>query len=146
MFRLFSKKTPNNENAKKRIELEIEKLRELKEGIFNKYKEYQNEYYITIIIDKRILSIDSGIEKDKLPDYIVFLIIVDLAYPERKPFVLSRTNFNNPSLMDGRDLLKNIYPNYTSKNTIIEIVNEIPHFIEKVINAIGYKFYGEFQI
>ena len=146
MLRFFNKKTPNNENAKKRIELEIEKLRELKEGIYNKYKEYQNEYYITIIIDTRILSIDSGIEKDKLPDYIVFLIIVDLAYPERKPFVLSRTNFNNPSLMDGRDLLKNIYPNYTSKNTIIEIVNEIPHFIEKVINAIGYKFYGEFHL
>ena len=48
--------------------------------------------------------------------------------------------------MDGRDLLKNIFPNWTSKNTIVEIVNEIPHFIEKVINAIGYKFYGEFHL
>ena len=48
--------------------------------------------------------------------------------------------------MDGRDLLKNIFPNWTPKNTIVDIANEIPHFIERVINAIGYKFYGEFHL
>lgn len=82
------------------------------------------------------MSIDSGAEKDKLQDYIVFLIIVDFTYPSRPPFVLSKSNFCEPSLMEGRDLLKNIYPKWDKKTTILEIgKNEIPDFISKVINA-----------
>ena len=92
------------------------------------------------------MSIDSGAEKDKLQDYIVFLIIVDFTYPSRPPFVLSKSNFCYPSLMDGRDLLKNIYPKWDKKTTILEIANEIPDFISKVINARRYKFYGEFHL
>ena len=92
------------------------------------------------------MSIDSGAEKDKLQDYIVFLIIVDFTYPSRPPFVLSKSNFCYPSLMDGRDLLKNIYPSWNKKTTLSEIVNQIPDFISKVINARRYKFYGEFHL
>ena len=48
--------------------------------------------------------------------------------------------------MDGRDLLKNIYPSWNKKTTLSEIVNQIPDFISKVINARRYKFYGEFHL
>ena len=48
--------------------------------------------------------------------------------------------------MDGRDLLKNIYPSWNKKTTLVEIVNQIPDFISKVINARRYKFYGEFHL
>ena len=48
--------------------------------------------------------------------------------------------------MDGRDLLYAVCPNYTSKYNIWQIINELPTFISKAINAKGYQFYGAFQL
>ena len=48
--------------------------------------------------------------------------------------------------MDGRDLLKDVYPKYTPSTKLYEIANELPKFLSKVINYQGYKFYGKFHL
>ena len=48
--------------------------------------------------------------------------------------------------MDGRDLLKEVCPNWTSNTKLVDIANELPKFLSNVINAPGYKFYGKFQL
>ena len=48
--------------------------------------------------------------------------------------------------MDGRDLLLDVYPEYKPSTKIFEIANEIPAFLSKVINYLGYKFYGKFHL
>ena len=44
--------------------------------------------------------------------------------------------------MDGRDLLKEIYPGWTPKSGFKSILEGILPFLSKAINAKGYKFYG----
>lgn len=48
--------------------------------------------------------------------------------------------------MDGRDLLKEVIPNWNKSNKLCEIANLLPEFSARVINSIGYKFYGKFQL
>jgi hypothetical protein len=48
--------------------------------------------------------------------------------------------------MDGRDLLPDIFPNWTPNSTILEIANFLPKFLTKVLNSKLYKFYGTFHI
>ena len=48
--------------------------------------------------------------------------------------------------MDGRDLLLDICPNYSPSTKLFQIVNELPAFLSKVMNYLGYKFYGKFHL
>lgn len=51
-----------------------------------------------------------------------------------------------PSLMDGRDLLNEICPKWNPSLKLIDIAKQITPFLESVINAKCYKFYGKFFI
>ena len=46
----------------------------------------------------------------------------------------------------GRDLLKDICPNWTSKSGFKPILEGLLPFLSRVINAKGYKFYGTFHL
>ena len=115
--------------------LDIELLSNLQEGIYHKHKELDIGFHINIIIDKKIVKIN--VEDNNIPEYITFLIIVDSQYPTSPPKILSKTNVNYfftqfcyPSLMDGRDLFKDIFLNpWTEKSSLQEVSNRIPNFI-----------------
>lgn len=98
------------------------------------------------MIEKNMIAIDSESAKQKVPDIITFLIIIDCSKSELPPHILAKSNFCSPSLMDGRDLLKDICPKWNKKTTIRKIIEGMITFLGKVINAKGYKFYGTFHI
>ena len=118
----------------------------IKEGIVSKYKENDREFYINVYVDKRVIGVDTDLQKSKVPDFIGFLIIVDNNYPEQLPCVLAKSNFSNPSLMDGRDLFNEICPNWNSESKLEDIVKGHKVFLRKVVTAPGYKFYGTFHL
>ncbi len=118
----------------------------IKEGIVSKYKENDREFYINVYVDKRVIGVDTDLQKSKVPDFIGFLIIVDNNYPEQLPCVLAKSNFSNPSLMDGRDLFNEICPNWNSESKLEDIVKGLKVFLRKVVTAPGYKFYGTFHL
>ena len=105
-----------------------------------------NEYHIEVAIQKNIIGIDSEKITMKVPDTILFLIIVDPSYPEKPPKVLTKSNFCQPSLMDGRDLFNNIFENWTPNNNLRQIIEKLVPFLYKVINTNKYKFYGKFHV
>jgi ubiquitin-protein ligase len=148
MFTFFKskKKNPIPEINKKDLEKEIESLENFKEGIYIKYKDNGNEYLIDIMIEKNIIGIDSEKAKERVPKIVAFLIIIVQGYPVVAPKILTKSNFCTPSLMDGRDLLKDICPNWTPKSNIKSILEGILPFLSRVINAKGYKFYGMFHL
>ena len=98
------------------------------------------------MIEKNIIGIDSEKAKERVPETIVFLIIIIQGYPEVAPKILTKSNFCSPSLMDGRDLLKDICPNWTPKSGFKPILEGMLPFLSRVINAKGYKFYGTFHL
>ena len=112
----------------------------------SKYKENDREFYINVYVDKRVIGVDTDLQKSKVPDFIGFLIIVDNNYPEQLPSVLAKSNFSNPSLMDGRDLFDEICPNWNSESKLEDIVKGLKVFLRKVVTAPGYKFYGTFHL
>ena len=118
----------------------------IKEGIVSKYKENDREFYINVYVDKRVIGVDTDLQKSKVPDFIGFLIIVDNNYPEQLPCVLAKSNFSNPSLMDGRDLFNEICPNWNSESKLEDIGKGLKVFLRKVVTAPGYKFYGTFHL
>ena len=118
----------------------------IKEGIVSKYKENDREFYINVYVDKRVIGVDTDLQKSKVPDFIGFLIIVDNNYPEQLPCVLAKSNFSNPSLMDGRDLFNEICPNWNSESKLEDIVKGLKVFLRKVVTAPGDKFYGPFHL
>ena len=128
------------------ILIEIESLENFKEGMYTKYKDNGNEYLIDIMIEKNIIGIDSEKSKERVPKIVAFLIIIVQGYPVIAPKILTKSNFCTPSLMDGRDLLKDICPSWTPKNGIKPILEGILPFLSRVINAKGYKFYGTFHL
>lgn len=104
-------------------------------------------YYINLLVDKRIVGIDNAQEKSKLPNIIVFLIILNSNYPNEPPKLITKSNFCSPTLMDGRDLLNEVCPNWNpTKNKLIDIVNNVTPFCAKVINNRIYNFYGTFHL
>lgn len=139
---VFSEKTLN------RIKQETDNLKtiNLSEGIFFKTKEFDFSYYISIMVDKRILGLDNPEVEQNIPDYITFLFILDVNYPDVPPKILAKTNFSVPNLMDGRDLFNEICKDYNSKKTIVSIANDIPKFANKVITSKVYNFYGTFHL
>ena len=114
--------------------------------MYIKYKDNGNEYLVDIMIEKNIIGIDSEKAKERVPKIVAFLIIIVQGYPVVAPKILTKSNFCTPSLMDGRDLLKDICPSWTSKNGIKPILEGILPFLSRVINAKGYKFYGTFHL
>ena len=104
------------------------------------------EYLVDVMIEKNIIGIDSEKAKERVPETIVFLIIIVQGYPETKPIILTKSNFCTPSLMDGRDLLNDICPNWGPKSGFKPILEGMLPFLSRVINARGYKFYGTFHL
>ena len=104
------------------------------------------EFLVDVMIEKNIIGIDSEKAKERVPETIVFVIIIVQGYPEVAPKILTKSNFCSPSLMDGRDLLKDICPSWTSKSGFKPILEGMLPFLSRVINAKGYKFYGTFHL
>ena len=78
---------------------------------------------------------------------IILLLILNRNYPLEIPKIISKSNFSQPTLMDGRDLMPEICPRWTSKKTkLIDIVRNVTTFCAKVINYRNYKFYGKFHL
>ena len=119
----------------------------LKTGIYIKKIEYEKAIYINLFIDKRILDIDVSVDKSKIPNMVILLLILNGNYPLEIPKIISKSNFSQPSLMDGRDLMPEIYPNWIANKTkLIDIVKRVSSFCAKVINNKEYKFYGKFHL
>ena len=119
----------------------------LKTGIYFKVKEHETAIYINLLIDKRIIGIDVAVEKSKIPNIIIFLLILNGNYPLEAPNIIAKSNFCQPTLMDGRDLLIEIYPRWVANKTkLIDIVQKVTPFCARVINYRTYKFYGTFHL
>ena len=128
------------------FKIEIESLSDFKAGMYIHPKDMGTEYLIDIMIEKIIIGIDSEKAKERVPETVVFLIIILQGYPNVKPIILTKSNFCTPSLMDGRDLLKDICPNWEPKSHLKPILEGMLTFLSRVINARGYKFYGTFHL
>ena len=126
--------------------IEIESLTDFKAGMYIHSKDVGSEYLIDVMIEKNIIGIDSEKAKERVPETVVFLIIIVQGYPDVAPKILTKSNFCSPSLMDGRDLLKDICPNWGSKSGLKPILEGMLPFLSRVINARGYKFYGTFHL
>ena len=109
-------------------------------------KDMGAEFHIDIMIEKNIIGIDSEKVKERVPKTVVFLIVIIQGYPQIPPEILTKSNFCTPSLMDGRDLMKEICPNWNAKSCFKDILEGILPFLSRVINAKGYKFYGAFHL
>lgn len=48
--------------------------------------------------------------------------------------------------MDGRDLMPDVYPEWTQDRNILDIANALPKFVSTVLNSKIYHFYGIFHI
>lgn len=48
--------------------------------------------------------------------------------------------------MDGRDLSKDICPDWNQNMRLVDIINKIPDFIVKVRTSKVFCFYGEFHM
>ena len=93
-----SKKKLNlSEKTLERIKIEIDSLKtiNLQEGIFFKTKEFEFAHYVNIIIDKRILGLDNTEMEHNIPEYITFLFILDITYPDYPPKILTKTNVSS---------------------------------------------------
>ena len=126
--------------------IEIESLQDFKAGIYIHPKDMNTEYLIDVMIEKNIIGIDSEKAKERVPETVVFLIIILQGYPDVKPIILTKSNFCSPSLMDGRDLLNDICPTWEPKSGLKPIIEGMLTFLSRVINARGYKFYGTFHL
>ena len=128
------------------IFLEIQSFSDFKNGMYINPKDVGNEFLVDVMIEKNIIGIDSEKAKERVPETIVFLIIIVKGYPQIPPKILTKSNFCSPSLMDGRDLLKEICPNWIPSNGFKTIFEGFLPFLSRVINARGYKFYGTFHL
>ena len=126
--------------------IEIESLLDFKSGMHLKSKDMGSEFHVDIMIEKNIIGIDSEKAKERVPPTVVFLIVIMQGYPNVPPEILTKSNFCSPSLMDGRDLMKEICPAWKSKNGFKQILEGLLPFLSRVINAKGYKFYGTFHL
>ena len=109
-------------------------------------KDVGSEFHVDVMIEKNIIGIDSEKAKERVPQTVVFLIIIIQGYPQVPPEILTKSNFCSPSLMDGRDLMREICPKWNAKSSFKEILEGLLPFLSRVINAKGYKFYGNFHL
>ena len=109
-------------------------------------KDMGHEFHVDVMIEKNIIPIDSEKAREHVPKIVVFLIIIMQGYPQVPPQILTKSNFCSPSLMDGRDLMNEICPNWNPKGGFKMILEGFLPFLNKVINPKGYKFYGTFHL
>ena len=85
-----------SEENQDRIKLEIEeKLPSLPQGIYSKVKVFDRACYIKIIVDTKIIGINTEEIKNKvknIPECITFLVIVDYSFPNNPPKILSKSD------------------------------------------------------
>ena len=125
---------------------EIESLTDFKVGMRLNPKDMGSEFHVDVMIEKNIIGFVSEKSKERVPPTVVFLIVIMQGYPNVPPQVLTKSNFCSPSLMDGRDLMKEVCPAWKSKNGFKQILEGLLPFLSRVINAKGYKFYGTFHL
>ena len=125
---------------------EIESLADFKVGMKLNPKDMGSEFHVDVMIEKNIIGFVSEKAKERVPPTVVFLIVIMQGYPNVPPQILTKSNFCSPSLMDGRDLMKEICPAWKSKNGFKQILEGLLPFLSRVINAKGYKFYGTFHL
>ena len=136
--------TQENRN---RILKEVDELADLPTGIFAKVKQYEHGYYIKIIVDKTYIQ--TGIPENKynsIPDTIIFLMVVDYAFPEQPPKLFCQTNFCFPNLMDGRNLSNSIIPKWQKNTKLGDVAKLIPDFVKSVLKSESYNFYGFYTV
>ena len=80
-----------------------------------------------VMINKNIIGIYSKKAKERVPEIVFFLIIMQ-DYPEFPPKILTKSNFRSPSLIDGSDLFKDICPNWTQAYGLKSILEGFLHF------------------
>ena len=85
-------------------------------------KDMGQEFHVDVMIEKDIIGIDSEKAKERVPKTVVFLIIITQGYPNEPPEILTKSNFCSPSLMDGRDLMKEICPVWNIKGGFKQIL------------------------
>jgi len=148
MFNFLKPKKKNQslEIKKKDLKSEIESLLDFKAGMHLNPKDMGQEFHVDVMIEKDIIGIDSEKAKERVPKTVVFLIIITQGYPNEPPEILTKSNFCSPSLMDGRDLMKEICPAWNIKGGFKQILEGFLPFLSRVINAKGYKFYGAFHL
>ena len=135
-----------NEN-RQRILKDIDDLANLPNGVFAKVKQYEQGYYIKIIVDKTYIK--SSISENKynsIPDTIIFLMIVDYSFPIEPPKIFCQTNFCFPNLMDGRNLSNSIIQKWKPETKLDKIAILIPDFIKNILTNDTYNFYGFYAI
>ena len=125
---------------------EIESLADFKVGMKLNPKDMGSEFHVDVMIEKNIIGFVSEIAKERVPHTVVFLIVIMQGYPNVPPQILTKSNFCSPSLMDGRDLMKEICPVWNIKGGFKQILEGFLPFLSRVINAKGYKFYGAFHL
>ena len=95
-------------------------------------KDMGQEFHVDVMIEKNIIGIDSEKAKERVPQTVVFLIIIMQGYPQIPPEILTKSNFCSPSL--------------NSKSGFKTILEGFLSFLSSVINSKGYKFYGTFHL
>ena len=119
-----------------RILKDIDDLVNLPQGLFAKVKQYEHGYYIKIIVDKTYIQTSIPENKyNSIPDTIIFLMVVDYAFPEFPPKIFCQTNFCFPNLMDGRNLSNSIIPTWSKNIKLGDIAKLIPDFVKSVIKS-----------
>ena len=132
---------------RQRILKDIEDLANLPNGVFAKVKQYEHGYYIKIIVDKTYIKDNTPENKyNSIPDTIMFLMVVDYAFPKEPPKIFCQTNFCFPNLMDGRNLSKSIIKEWKPQMKLDQIAVLIPDFIKNILNSEAYNFYGFYSI
>ena len=130
-----------------RILKDIEDLANLPNGVFAKVKQYEHGYYIKIIVDKTYIKDNTPENKyNSIPDTLMFLMVVDYAFPRERPKIFCQTNFCFPNLMDGRNLSNSIIQEWKPQMKLDEIALLIPDFIKTILNNEAYNFYGFYSI
>ena len=132
---------------RQRILKDIDDLANLPNGVFAKVKQYEHGYYIKIIVDKTYIKDNTPENKyNSIPDTIMFLMVVDYAFPKEPPKIFCQTNFCFPNLMDGRNLSKSIIEQWKPQMKLDQIAVLIPDFIKNILNSEAYNFYGFYSI
>ena len=132
---------------RQRILNDIDNLANLPNGVFAKVKQYEHGYYIKIIVDKTYIKDSTPENKyNSIPDTIMFLMVVDYAFPKEPPKIFCQTNFCFPNLMDGRNLSNSIIEDWKPQMKLDEIAVLISKFIKNILNSQAYNFYGFYSI
>ena len=107
-------------------------------------KDMGSEFQVDVMIEKNIINFVSEKAKERVPPTVVFLIVIMQGYPNVPPQVLTKSNFCSPSLMDGRDLMKEICPVWKSKNGFKLILEGLLPFLSRVLMPRDINFMARF--